>query len=84
MSVKDLAQLRLAGLSSIIKSNLLQKNFMLQYEEVFCIYVYLIFKSSNSEAVSSSCSVKKVFLEILQDSQENTRFRVSFLIKLQG
>ena len=57
---------------------------MLQYEEVFCIYVYLIFKSSNSEAVCSGCSVKKVFLEILQDSQENTRFRVSFLIKLQG
>ena len=31
-----------------------------------------------------SCSVKKVFLEILQNSQENTCARVSFLIKLQA
>ena len=30
------------------------------------------------------CSVKKVFLEISQNSQENTRARVSFLIKLQA
>ena len=29
------------------------------------------------------CSVKKVFLEILQDSQKNTCARNSFLIKLQ-
>ena len=30
------------------------------------------------------CSVKKVFLEISQNSQENTCGRVSFLIKLQA
>ena len=30
------------------------------------------------------CSVKKVFLEISQNSQENTCVRVSFLIKLQA
>ena len=36
-----------------------------------------------SEAASRRCSVKKVFLEILQNSQENTYARVSFLIKLQ-
>ena len=35
------------------------------------------------EAVFSRCSVKKVFLEISQNSQENTCARVSFLIKLQ-
>ena len=35
-----------------------------------------------SEAVVRSCSVKKVFLEISQNSQENTCARVSFLIKL--
>ena len=29
-------------------------------------------------------SVKKLFLEISQNSQENTRTRVSFLIKLQA
>ena len=35
------------------------------------------------EAVAQICSVKKVFLEISQNSQENTCARVSFLIKLQ-
>ena len=30
------------------------------------------------------CSVKKVFLKILQNSQENTCARASFLIKLQA
>ena len=34
-----------------------------------------------SEAVAQSCSVKKVFLDISQNSQENTSARVSFLIK---
>ena len=38
----------------------------------------------NSEAVAQTCSVKKVFLEISQNSQENTCARVSFLIKLQA
>ena len=35
------------------------------------------------EAVAQRCSVKKVFLLISQNSQENTCARVSFLIKLQ-
>ena len=34
------------------------------------------------EAISQRCSVKKVFLEITQNSQKNTSARVSFLIKL--
>ena len=34
-------------------------------------------------AVVQRCSVKKLFLEISQNSQENTSTRVSFLIKLQ-
>ena len=37
-----------------------------------------------SEAVAQRCSVKKVFLEISQNSQENTCARVSFLIKFQA
>ena len=37
-----------------------------------------------SEAVVWRCSVGKVFLEISQNSQENTCARVSFLIKLQA
>ena len=36
------------------------------------------------EAVVKSCSVKKVFLDISQNSQENTCVRLSFLIKLQA
>ena len=36
------------------------------------------------EAVVQRCSVKKVFLEILQNSQKNTCVRVSFLMKLQA
>ena len=36
------------------------------------------------KAVAQTCSVKKVFLEISQNSRENTCARVSFLIKLQG
>ena len=35
------------------------------------------------EAAVWRCSVKKVFLEIRQNSQENTCVRVSFLVKLQ-
>ena len=37
----------------------------------------------NVEAVALTCSIKKVFLEILQNSQENTCARVSILIKMQ-
>ena len=37
-----------------------------------------------TEAVPWRCSVKKVFLEISQISQENTCARVSFLRKLQA
>ena len=36
-----------------------------------------------SEAVTQSCSVKNVFLKILQNLQKNTCARVSFLINLQ-
>ena len=38
----------------------------------------------NTEVVAWRCSVKKVFLEISENSQENTCARVSFLIKLQA
>ena len=37
-----------------------------------------------TEVVVRSCSVKKVFLEISQNSGENTSARASFLIKLQA
>ena len=37
-----------------------------------------------AEAVVQRCSVKKAFLKISQNSQENTCARVSFLIKLKA
>ena len=37
----------------------------------------------DTKAVVPGCSVKKVFLEISQNSQENTCARVSFLMKFQ-
>ena len=37
-----------------------------------------------TEAAARRCSVKKEFLEISRNSQENTLARVSFLIKLQA
>ena len=38
----------------------------------------------HAEAVARRCSVKKVFLQITQNSQENTCARICFLIKLQA
>ena len=43
------------------------------------LHVFLV-----PEAVTRRCSVKEVFLEILQNSQENTCARVAFSIKLQA
>ena len=37
-----------------------------------------------TEPVAQRCSVKKMFLEISQNSQENTCAKVSSLIKLQA
>ena len=37
-----------------------------------------------SEAVARRCPVKKTFLEISQNSQENTSARVPFLLTLQA
>ena len=47
-------------------------------------YEKMCLRKLKSEAVAPTCSVKKVFLEISQNSQENTCARVSFLIKLQA
>ena len=53
-------------------------------------FPFLIFKQGgfiglqNAEVVARRCSVNKVFLEVSQNSQENTCARISFLIKLQA
>ena len=44
--------------------------------------LYLAAFNPNGEAVVQRYSVIKVFLEIFQNSEENTCARVSFLIKL--
>ena len=46
--------------------------------------VHFHFEMQDSEAIPKMCSVKNVFLEISQNSQENACARVSFLIKLQA
>ena len=43
-----------------------------------------VFDGAHLEVVVQRCSVKKVFLTVSQNSQENTCARVSFLIKLQA
>ena len=43
-----------------------------------------MFEKLNTGAGAHMCSVRKVFSEILQNSQENTCARVSFLIKFQA
>ena len=48
----------------------------------FCDSRYYRVKSS--EAVAKRCSVRKVFIKILQNSQKNTCARAFFLIKLQA
>ena len=44
----------------------------------------LISVAGFTEAVTRSCSVKKVFLETSQNSRESTCARATFLIKLQS
>ena len=55
---------------------------LLLYLEPFQISMIELF-CRNTEAVTQRCSLKR-FLEISQNSQENTSARVSFLIKLQA
>ena len=41
-------------------------------------------EATHTEVVVWKCSVKKVFLKVLQNSQENTNFRVSLFIDFQA
>ena len=50
------------------------------YEAIEFIHLYLI-SLQILKAVAQSCSVKKIFFEISQNSQEMTCAKVSFLIK---
>ena len=46
--------------------------------------IYDLVADNSSEAATGGVLYQKVFIEILQNSQENTCARVSFLIKLQA
>ena len=59
------------------------------FQQVYVFFILILTYCSSlyiqyTEAAFQRCSVKKVFLEISQNSQENTCARVSFLIQLQG
>ena len=59
------------------------EKLQIQTPFAFCVHDQNLRRLVLMEAVVQKCSVKKVFLETLQNSQENTCARVSFLIKLQ-
>ena len=63
---------------SLIQDDFLAKFLCMKKQQENLLAIYQM-----PEAVIGRCSVKKVFLEILQNSQENTCAIVSFLIKLQ-
>ena len=50
------------------------------YKEI----IKIVKRTHSAEAVAPRCSVKKVFLKIFKNSQENTCARISFLIKFQA
>ena len=52
--------------------------------ELLSIFFRKPITRNTPEAVVQRCSIKKVFLEISQNPQQNTCARVSFLIKLQA
>ena len=58
--------------------------FFVSLEMIEISICFNLLPSRNIEAVSQRCSVKIVFLEIWQNSQENTYARASFLIELQA
>ena len=79
---------------SLIRLKLLRYFHTTEYFtlEVFGSSIFSVFSSNftlqkvflpDSKAVCWRCSVKKLFLKVSQNSQENTCAKVSFLIKLQ-
>ena len=76
----------------MITSHLMCANFFMINLNVIITFMLQLFNNNretlakhvHAEAVVQRCSVKKVFLEISQNSQENTCTRVSFSIKLQS
>ena len=60
-------------------------NFLMAFKDYYCfVKIFHRFGFESSEAVTRKCSVKKLFLKMSQNSQENACARVSFEIKLQA
>ena len=75
----------------LIKLQVATQVFSCEYWEVFknrvsyyIEHLWLLILKLQNKAVTQRCSVKKVFLEISQNSKENTCARDSFLINLQA
>ena len=64
---------------SVIKFKLGRDSFCLEWGVNVSKLIYI-----GKEAVAQRCSIKKMFIEIWQNSQENTCARVSFLTKLHA
>ena len=60
-----------------------QSASVLRFKIILSLIVDIFF-TRERQAVAQTCSVKKVFLEVLQNLQENICARVSILIKLQA
>ena len=71
-------------LFSIIFDSFIQGTFVKKGSTSNNTNRYSFSNTSDAEAVVLRCPVKKVFLKISQNSQENTCARVSLLIKLQA
>ena len=79
-STKTTIQISLSFFFSLLCLHSWQTDFSVSILTV----TYFWFKVVWLEAVTQRCSTKNVFLEILQNLQENTCVRVSFLLNLQA
>ena len=73
-----------SDLSCTILSLIKKSTSLMLFIPVLHILLYLFSMSKRIEEVTWRCSIKKVFLEISQNSQENNCAKVSFLINLQA
>ena len=61
-----------------------QRNFCISIYQLHVLVISAVaFDNSSSGSSHQKCSIKKMFLKILQNSQQQICARVSFLIKLQ-
>ena len=79
---KEILQARAIPRDTLLQKVNNQKNgkkitFKYNYHPVLCNVRKILEEMHMTEAVARSCSVKKVFLKISQNSQENTCARVS-------